>query len=283
LEAKGVKLTEEMHGGVVLVTGSTDGIGKATALELARRGATVLLHGRNLQKGEAALEDIRRITGSDRLHLYIADFSSQEQVRRLAAQVREEHDRLHLLINNAGTFEPDRKITEDGWEATFSVNYLAAFLLTQELLDLLKASAPSRIINVASIAHWNGAMDWDNLQGEKSYQGFAAYALSKQALILFTYSLAERLQGTGVIANCLHPGVIKTKLLRAGFGDYPGELPEKGARTSVYLASSQEVEGISGRYFEECKAVCSSPVSYDRKLQEKLWRISKELIGLDKI
>ena len=278
-----MKLTEEMHGGVVLVTGSTDGIGKATALELARRGATVLLHGRSQQKGEAALENIRRITGSDRLHLYIADFSSQEQVRRLAAQVREEHDRLHLLINNAGTFEPERKITADGWETTFFVNYLAPFLLTHELLDLLKASAPSRIINVASIAHWNGAMDWDNLQGEKSYQGFAAYALSKLALILFTYYLAERLQDTGVTANCLHPGVIKTKLLRAGFGDYPGESPEKGARTSVYLASSQEVEGISGRYFEECKAVCSSPVSYDRKLQEKLWQISKELTGLDKI
>ena len=278
-----MELTKEMHGGVVLVTGSTDGIGKATALELARRGATVLLHGRNLQKGDAALEDIRRITGSDRLYLYIADISSLVQVRKLAAQVREEHDRLHLLINNAGTFELERKITADGWETTFFVNYLAPFLLTHELLDLLKASAPSRIINVASIAHWNGAMDWDNLQGEKSYQGFAAYALSKLALIHFTYSLAERLQGTGVTANCLHPGVIKTKLLRAGFGDYPGESPEKGARTSVYLASSQEVEGISGRYFEECKAVCSSPVSYDRKLQEKLWRISKELTGLDKI
>ncbi len=278
-----MELTRELYGRVVLVTGSTDGIGKATALELAWRGATVLLHGRNIRKGEAAVADIRRITGSDRLHLYIANFSSQEQVRRLAAQVKEEHDRLHLLINNAGTFEPERKITEDGWETTFSVNYLAPFLLTHELLDLLKASAPSRIINVASIAHWNGAMDWDNLQGEKSYQGFAAYALSKLALILFTYFLAERLQGTGVTANCLHPGVIKTKLLRAGFGDYPGDTPEKGARTSVYLASSPKVEGISGRYFEECKAVSSSPISYDRNLQEKLWRLTKELTGSDKI
>jgi len=278
-----MELTRELYGRVVLVTGSTDGIGKATALELARRGATVLLHGRSQQKGEAALEDIRRITGSDRLHLCIADFSSLEQVRRLAAQVKEEHDRLHLLINNAGTFEPERKITQDGWETTFSVNYLAPFLLTHELLDSLKASAPSRIINVASIAHWNGAMDWDNLQGEKSYQGFAAYASSKLALILFTYFLAERLKGTGVTANCLHPGVIKTKLLRAGFGDYPGDTPEKGARTSVYLASSPEVKGISGRYFEECKAVSSSPISYDRKLQEQLWRLTKELAGSDKI
>jgi NAD(P)-dependent dehydrogenase (short-subunit alcohol dehydrogenase family) len=278
-----MELTRELYGRVVLITGSTDGIGKATALELARRGATVLLHGRSQQKGEAVLEDIRRITGSDRLHHCIADFSSQEQVRRLAAQVKEEHDRLHLLINNAGTFEPERKITQDGWETTFSVNYLAPFLLTHELLDLLKASAPSRIINVASIAHWNGAMDWDNLQGEKSYQGFAAYALSKLSLILFTSYLAERLQGTGVTANCLHPGVIKTKLLRAGFGDYPGDTPEKGARTSVYLASSPEVEEISGRYFEECKAVSSSPISYDRKLQKKLWRLTKELAGSDKI
>ena len=278
-----MELTKEMDGRVVLVTGSTDGIGKATALELARRGATVLLHGRNLQKGEAALEDIRRITGSDRLYLYIADFSSLVQVRKLASQVHEEHDRLHLLINNAGTFDPERKITEDGLETTFSVNYLAPFLLTHELLDLLKASAPSRVINVASIAHWNGVMDWDNLQGEKSYEGFDAYALSKLALILFTYALAERLRGTGVTANCLHPGVIKTKLLRAGFGDYPGDTPEKGARTSVYLACSPEVERISGLYFEECKAVSSSPVSYDRKLQERLWRISKELTGLEKI
>jgi NAD(P)-dependent dehydrogenase (short-subunit alcohol dehydrogenase family) len=279
----GVELMGLMDSRVVLVTGSTDGIGKATALELAREGATVLLHGRNLQKGEAVLKDIRRITGSDRLHLYIADFCSLEQVRRLAAQIREEHDRLHLLINNAGTFEPECKITEDGLETTFCVNYLAAFLLTGELLDLLKASAPSRIINVASVSHWNGAMDWDRLQGEDNYQGFAAYALSKLAMILFTYSLAERLQGTGVTANCLHPGVIKTKLLRAGFGDYPGETPEKGARTSVYLAGSSEVEGISGRYFEDCKAVLSSLMSYDPKLQEKLWRKSKELTGWDKI
>ena len=168
-------------------------------------------------------------------------------------------------------------------ETTFSVNYLAPFLLTHELLDLLKASAPSRVINVSSIAHWNGVMDWDNLQGEKSYEGFDAYALSKLALILFTYALAERLRGTGVTANCLHPGVIKTKLLRAGFGDYPGDTPEKGARTCVYLACSPEVEKISGLYFEECKAVSSSPVSYDRKLQERLWRISKELTGLEKI
>jgi NAD(P)-dependent dehydrogenase (short-subunit alcohol dehydrogenase family) len=279
----GVELMGLMDSRVVLVTGSTDGIGKATALELAREGATVLLHGRNLQKGEAVLKDIRRITRSDRLHLYIADFCSLEQVSRLAAQVQEEHDRLHLLINNAGTFEPECKITEDGIETTFCVNYLAAFLLTGELLDLLKASAPSRIINVASAAHWDGAMEWDRLQGKDNYQGFAAYALSKLAMILFTYSLAERLQGTGVTANCLHPGVIRTKLLRAGFGDYPGETPEKGARTSVYLASSSEVEGISGRYFEDCKAVLSSLMSYDPKLQEKLWRKSKELTGWDKI
>ena len=278
-----MELTKEMDGRVALVTGSTDGIGKATALELALRGATVLLHGRNLQKGEAALEDIHRITGSNRIYLYIADFSSLVQVRNLASKVHEEHNRLNLFINNAGTFDRERKITEDGLETTFSVNYLAPFLLTHELLDLLKASAPSRVINVASITHWNGMMDWDNLQGEKSYEGFDAYALSKLALILFTYALAERLRGTGVTANCLHPGVIKTKLLRAGFGDYPGDTPEKGARTSVYLACSPEVERISGLYFEECKAVSSSPVSYDRKLQERLWRISKELTGLEKI
>ena len=198
----------------------------------------------------------------------------------MAAEIRESQDRLHVLINNAGTFEPKRRTTEDGLEKTFAVNYLVQFLLTRELLDLMERSAPARIINVASIAHWNGAMDWSNLQGEQRYEGFDAYARSKLAVVLFTYSLARRLKGTSVTANCLHPGTIRTKLLRASFGDHPGGIPEKGARTAVYLASSAKVEGISGKYFEECKAVRSSPRSYDQGLQEELWRISERLIGI---
>ncbi len=265
----------------VLVTGSTDGIGKETALQLAQMGAEVILHGRNLERGRSVREEIRSRTGNDRLEFYLADLASQRQVRNFAAEIQGSYNRLHVLINNAGTYQQERKLTEDGMETTLAVNFLAPFLLTHELQNLIMRSAPGRIVNVASIAHWNGTMDWNNLQGEKHYEGFDAYATSKLALILFTYALAERLKGTNVTANCLHPGVIETKLLRAGFGDYPGDNPEKGAKTSVYMASSPEVKGISGRYFEAYKAVSSSPMSYDRKLQERLWSIGEKLCGLD--
>jgi NAD(P)-dependent dehydrogenase (short-subunit alcohol dehydrogenase family) len=230
-EALKVPMNATMKGRTVLVTGSTDGIGKATALGLARMGAKVLLHGRDPEKGRRVHEEIARTTGIDQLDLFIADLASQRQVRRLAAEVVERHERLHVLINNAGTFEVERGLTEDGLETTFAVNYLAPFLLTQELLGLLEESSLSRIINGASIAHLNAKVDWNNLQGERWYDGFQAYALSKLGIVLFTFELAERLKATVVTANCLHPGVIKTKLLRAGFGDYPGSPPEKGART----------------------------------------------------
>ena len=269
-----------IEGRTVLVTGSTDGIGKETALQLARMGATVLLHGRDPKKGHAVLEEIRKKTGSDRLEFYLADLSSQRQVRSLAAEVLDNNNHLDVLINNAGIFMPERKMTEEGIETTFAVNYLAPFLLTRELYDLLKQSAPSRIVNVASIAHWNAKLEWNNLQGERHYEGFHAYALSKLGIILFTYALAERLLGSSVTANCLHPGVIETKLLRAGFGDYPGDTPEKGARASVYLASSPKAEDVTGQYYEECKPTRSSPASYDRGMQDKIWRISEELVGL---
>jgi NAD(P)-dependent dehydrogenase (short-subunit alcohol dehydrogenase family) len=275
----------KMDGKVVLVTGSTDGIGEQTAKSLAGKGAMVLMHGRNSLRGEKVQEEIRRTTGSASLQFFQAELSSAKDIQKLADQIKESHDRLDVLINNAGTFQQERMLNDDGLEITFAVNYLAQFRLTHELLDLLKRSASksasSRIINVASAAHWNApVMDWSNLQGEKRYDGFESYARSKLAVVLFTYALARRLEGTGVTANCLHPGVIRTKLLRAGFGDYPGDRPENGARTSVYLASSPEVEGISGRYFEKCKPVQSSPISYDLELQERLWRISKELTEL---
>jgi len=268
-----------MKGRTVLVTGSTDGIGKATATELARRGAKVLLHGRDREKGQAVLEEIRKITGNDSLEFFEADFSSQRQVRRLAADVVEHQDQLDVLINNAGTFSSKRQMTEDGLETTFAVDHLAPFLLTHELLDLLKGSAPSRIVTVASIAHWNAKVDWNNLQGERHYDGFQAYALSKLGNILFTYVLARRLQAeeAKVTANCLHPGVIRTKLLHAGFGDYPGAAPEEGAKTPVYLASSPDVEDVSGLYFENRRPARSSPQSNDRELQERFWQVSMKL------
>ncbi len=269
-----------MKGRTVLVTGSTDGIGMATAMELARRGARILLHGRSAEKGEHTLNKIRKRTESDRLEFFEADLSSQRLVKKLAEEILQSHKQLHVLINNAGTFQPQRRITEDGLETTFAVNYLSPFLLTHELLGLLKSTAPSRIVNVASIAHWNARVDWSNLQGERHYDGFQAYALSKLGNILFTYALARRLMGTGVTANCLHPGVIRTKLLRAGFGDYPGASPEEGARTPVYLASSPEMEEITGKFFESCRPVKSSPLSYDLDLQERFWQAGMALARL---
>ena len=238
-------------------------------------GAKVLLHGRDPEKGRRVYEEIARTTGIDQLDLFIADLASQRQVHKLAAEVVERHERLHVLINNAGTFQAERRLTEDGLETSFVVNYLAPFLLTHELLRLLEKSSPSRIINVASIAHLNAKVDWNNLQGERWYDGFEAYALSKLGIVLLTYKIAERLKGSAVTANCLHPGVIKTKLLRAGFGDYPGSPPEKGARTSIYLASSPDVKGISGEYFVECRPAKSSPLSYNRDLQERFWELAE--------
>jgi len=270
-----------MNARIILVTGSTDGIGRQTAQKLARKGSVVLLHGRNPSKGQRVMEEISSVTGSDRLQFFLADLASQQQVHSLAEEIIESYDRLHVLINNAGTFQPERRLTEDGLETTFAVNYLAPFLLTRDLLPLLKKSAPSRIINVASIAHWDAQVDWNNLQGEMHYDAFDAYALSKLCIILFTYALAERLKGTRVTANCLHPGVIKTKLLQAGFGNHLGDAPEKGAETSVYLACSSEVKDVTGRYFEKCKPVRSSPLSYDRELRERLWRVSEKLTGQD--
>jgi len=264
----------------ILITGSTDGIGRETAIRLARMGAQVLLHGRNRDRGKVALQEIRRGTGSDRLGFFLADLASLRQVRTLAAETRRFTDRLEVLINNAGTFQPRRALTDDGMETTFAVNYLAPFLLTHELLDLMKRSAPCRIVNVASAAHWDARWDPGNLQGEMHYEGFDAYSLSKLALVLFTYTLARRLRGTGITVNCLHPGVIRTKLLAAGFGDYPGDTPQRGARTSVYLASSQDVEEVTGQYFENCRIASSSPISHNRVAQEELWEISKKLAGV---
>ena len=243
-------------------------------------GAKVLLHSRDPKKGRRVHEEIARTSGSDQLDLFIADLSSQKQVRKLAVNVVEKHESLHVLINNAGTFQTERRLTEDGLETTLAVNYLAPFLLTNELLGLLTENKPTRIINVASIAHRSAGIDWNNLQGERHYEGYDAYAISKLCVVLFTYALAERLEGTGVTANCLHPGVIRTKLLREGFGDYPGDTPENGARTSIYIASSSEMENVSGKYFENQRPARSSNISYDRMLQERLWKVSDKLTGL---
>jgi NAD(P)-dependent dehydrogenase (short-subunit alcohol dehydrogenase family) len=264
----------------ILVTGATDGIGKQTALELAGMGARVLLHGRSRARAEATLSEIRSATASRSLDLFVADLASIQQVHQLAAAVSEKYDRLHVLINNAGLIMNERQLTEDGLETTFAVNHLAHFLLTHLLLDSLKRSAPARIVNVSSMTHQGVQVDFDNLQGERSYSGYGAYSLSKLANILFTYELAERLAGTGVTANALHPGVIGTKLLRQGFGGAGGGDLGAGAQTPLYLASSPEVEGVTGQYFIRRQAVEPSALAYDRDLRRRFWEVSERLAGL---
>lgn len=264
---------------VMLVTGSTDGIGKETARRLAAMGAAVIVHGRSPERGEEALEEIRDETGSEKLGLVVGDLSSMREVRAIGEQVRSEHDRLDVLINNAGVVSEERVETEDGYELTFAVNHLAPFLLTALLLDDLERAAPSRIITVSSVAHGGAKLDFDDPNLERGYSMNRAYARSKLANLLFTYELARRLEGTGVTANALHPGVIGTKLLAVGFGG-GGSPVESGAETSVYLATSPEVEGVTGRYFRRSRAVESSPASYDEEAQRRLWEMSERMVGL---
>jgi NAD(P)-dependent dehydrogenase (short-subunit alcohol dehydrogenase family) len=261
---------------VIFVTGSTDGIGKATATELLSRGAEVIIHGRNAQKGQNVQKELQRTTGREKPDLLVADLSDLDQIQIMAADIISRHNRLDVLINNAGTFEKTRRLTTQGIEMTFAVNYLAPFLLTSLLLPLLLKSAPSRIVTVASSAHEDvRSLHWDNLQGERHYEAWDAYALSKFADITFTYTLARKIHGTGLTANCLHPGIVSTKLLKSAFPDYPGIPVEEGAQTSVYLALDPEVNGVSGKYFEEQKPVRSSALTYDRSVQDRLWNVAE--------
>jgi retinol dehydrogenase 12 len=267
---------------VILVTGSTDGIGKATAAALLSRGAEVIIHGRNAKKGQNVQRELKEETGRERPDLLIADLSEQQQVRELAEDLLSHYTRLDVLINNAGTYEKVRQVTADGVEMTFAVNYLAPFLLTHSLLPLLKKSAPSRIVSVASSAHEDvDRFDWDNLQGDRHYDPWDTYARSKFADIVFTYMLARSIDGSGVTANCLHPGVVNTKMLRSAFPGMPGITPQQGALTSVYLAVSPDVAFVSGQYFDDQKPVRSSALTYDRSVQERLREVAEALTNVD--
>lgn len=279
---------------VVLITGSTSGIGKEAAVELAKQGATVLAVGRDRARGEAAAEEIKARSGSGAVELFLADLSSQASVRELAREVRGRHGRLHVLLNNAGTLNLRRRTTVDGLEETFALNHLAPFLLTNLLLDLLVASAPARIVTVASAAHEYGRIDFDDLQGERDYKGLRAYANSKLENVLFTYELARRLEGagpkergiTGVTANCVHPGGVKTNIWRdmSGFLRvllaviHPFLLtPARGAEPLIHLASSPALAGVTGRYFHRMKPKRSSPASRDPAVAARLWEASAAL------
>jgi len=265
----------------ILVTGSTDGIGKATADALSRQGHRVLLHGRNPGKGRKVLAELETATGSGRLDLFTADLSVQEQVRGLAEEAAGAYDRLDVLVNNAGVFMPERAVAPGGIEMTFAVNFLAQVLLTHELLGLLERSAPARIVNVASIAHRSvRSVDWDNLPGFPDYDAYDAYAVSKLGVVAFTARLARTLEGTGVTANCLHPGVIETKLLRAyTHGRDGGAPPEKGAEVEVRLALSPDAGAVNGGYFEENRWKRPSPLALDAGVQDRFWEMGSSLTG----
>jgi NAD(P)-dependent dehydrogenase (short-subunit alcohol dehydrogenase family) len=278
-----------MQGKTVLITGANQGVGKASAIALGKLGARLVLVCRSAEKGRAAIADIER-EGAKDVELLVGDMGSQADVRRVAAEFKAKHDRLDVLLNTAGVLVTSRRTTVDGIEETFAINHLGYFLLTHLLVDTLKASAPARIVSVSSEAHRRARMRWDDLEFKAGeYSSFAAYGQSKLSNILFTRELARRLEGTNVTANCLHPGVIAS-----GFGHtYGGVIsvvlkvaspflmtPEKGARTSVFLASSAEVEGVSGKYFDKCKERRPSAEALADGAPERLWAISEELTGL---
>ncbi len=267
----------------ILVTGSTDGIGKAAARILAGQGHRVLLHGRNREKGRRVLEELEEETGSGNLDLVIADLAVQEQVRDLAGEIRDAYERLDVLVNNAGVFMPEREVAYGDVEMTFAVNYLAGFLLTHELLPLLQASAPGRIVCVASITHRSVRdLDQKNLPGFPDYDGYEAYAVSKLGVVAFTARLARTLEGKGVTANCLHPGAIDTKLLRAYWGGRGGGAPpEKGAEVVVHLAVSPGAGTMNGGYFEETRWTDPSPLARDPGVQDFFWQMGLDLAGVE--
>ena len=274
---------------ISIVTGANAGIGRVTSLALARMGATVVMICRNREKGEVAAAEIMKSTGNRSVQLLIGDMSSQADVRRVAGEFREKFNSLHVLVNNAGGLVPTRELSVDGIEKTFAGNHLGYFLLANLLLDVLKKSAPSRIVNVASDFHRLAKLDFNDIQGERKYSQLQAYALSKLANILFTYELARRLDGTGVAVNCVHPGGVNSnfynnsgarlRVFSALFA-WAMRTPEKGAETVIYLASSAEVEGITGKYFKDKKVVQSSKLSMDGEISKRLWDVSEEMVKL---
>lgn len=279
-----------LTGKVCLVTGATAGIGKITASALAKMGAEVVIHGRDQAKADASAREIKKTTGNQKVHYILADYSDLDQVREMSGEFQKKYPRLDLLVNNAGAFFNRRIPTTYGVEMTFLVNHLAPFLLTNTLLDSLKSSGPARILTVSSEAHRQDQMNFQDLGFKKGYFGIKAYARSKLANILFTYELARRLEGTGVTVNALHPGHIATDIWKTNFGILGPALkwfmsqfsltPEEGAENSIYLASSPEVTGISGKYFIKSEPAPSSPLSSDPAIARQLWEISEKMTGL---
>lgn len=279
----------DMNDKTVLITGATGGIGRVTAHRLAKLGARVLIVGRDEEKAIQTASEIRQQSGNPQVEYLLADLSEMDQVRRLAAEVGQRTDRLDVLINNAGAFFARRELTREGLECTFALNHLAYFLLTQLLLNLLHRSGPARIVNVSSAAHRGARLDMNDLQVSKGYNGLKAYSRSKLMNLYFTYELARRLKGSGVTANAVHPGFVATNIGRANGGWVGGLLrvarvaaitPEQGAEALVHLSASPDLEGVSGKYFEQQRLARSSEVSYDDEIALRLWDRSLQLAGL---
>lgn len=277
------------HSKLFLITGATNGIGRAAAQAIAAQGGRVVIVGRNAQKTEAVAAGLRQASGNPQIDFLLADLSSMAEVRRLAGQFLARYDRLDALVNNAGAFFVRRQETVDGLEMTFALNHLSYFLLTHLLLDTLKASAPARVVNVSSGAESGAKVDWDDLQLARKYRGFAAYALSKRFNLYFTYELARRLAGTGITVNALHPGAVATGIWANPFGRLGGlvqpltrltmKSPEKAAETVVYLATAPAVAGVTGKYFVDRKERYSSRASQDAAAAQRAWQMSEALLA----
>lgn len=268
---------------VILVTGATDGIGKQTAHDLAKMGATVLLHGRSQERGEATVQEIRNATGNNRIEYYLGDFSSLDEVRRLAEQVQAKHDRLDVLINNAGIGvgkpeETQRALSKDGYELRFAVNYLAPFLLTHLLLPSLRRAAPSRIVSLSSVGQ--SPINFNDVMLERHYDGTQAYSQSKLAIVMFTIDLARLLAKENITVNCLHPGsLLATKIVLESFGHAWGSV-ESGADAVIYLVTSPKVEEVTGKYFDQKQEAQAKSQAYDEEARRRLWQLSEEFTGL---
>jgi retinol dehydrogenase 12 len=276
---------------VCVITGGTDGIGKAAAYGLAVQGAKLLVHGRDPDKGARAVAELKAHSGSPEIEFLQADFSSLADVRRLAAAVMERTPRVDVLVNNAGGIFVKRTLSKDGYEMTFAVNHLAPFLLTHLLVDTLKSGGQSRIVTTASNAHLRAKIPFDDLQATRKYSPMGAYGISKLANILFTRALSKRLQGTAVTATCLHPGFVRTNFGRDndisplfklifGLASRFARSPEKGAETVIYLASSPQVQGASGGYYFDCKLTPPASAAQDDSAAERLWQVSERLVGI---
>lgn len=280
-----------MENKTILISGATNGIGWITARELARGGATTILVGRSLERTRSAANDIRQVTGNPNVDYLVADLSSQKQIHTLAKTFQQRYNRLDVLVNNAGAIFNSFELSEDGIERTFALNHLGYFLLTHLLLETLQQSQPARIVNVSSMAHIGGRLNLNNLQLKGNFSSWGAYSQSKLANLYFTYELARRLEGSRVTVNALHPGFVNTnfgksnggmkKVMMGALQSVFAITPEKGAETSIYLASSPEVEGVSGQYFVNNNAVRSSQISYDQEIARQLWDASLEMTGLN--